>query len=270
MNNVFLFFVRGLPVTCVIIVAAFVLRFLLRKQSKRLVNVIWVFLLFRLLCPIVVEGELGIVSEGMLLFAGALTGAGEYGIENEMDMQEADIYQEHTERNTTRENLAAILNQFVADNPGEGMNLTVNAGQWGENNQSDEKADVGEMIQNTELLYINNQFWIEQFLMRIWWTGIICMLGYNVFSMICLQKKQKSAVPMPGAANVYLWQDDTAPCVIGILRPCIYVPAYLTEEAMDIVIRHETVHIRRKDHLLMLLYYLALCIHWYNPLFWLL
>ena len=35
------------------------------------------------------------------------------------------------------------------------------------------------------------------------------------------------------------------------------------------MLQHEKTHIKRKDYLLMMLYYIALALNWYNPLCWL-
>lgn len=55
----------------------------------------------------------------------------------------------------------------------------------------------------------------------------------------------------------------------GIFRPRIYLPVHLQDEEKKFVIEHEKVHIARKDHLIKMLAYISVCIHWFNPLVWL-
>ena len=63
----------------------------------------------------------------------------------------------------------------------------------------------------------------------------------------------------------------TAPLTYGVLRPVILVPTGLDWEdaaTLDYVFAHEYTHIRRFDALLRLLLMAALCVHWFNPLVW--
>lgn len=229
MNNVFLFFIRGLPVTCIMIAAAFFLRFLLRKQSKRLVNVIWVSLLFRLLCPVTVEGELGIIPQKMILSDEVFA-----SINQSYEAVDTSVYSE------------ADMMEAVSGN------------------------ESIENVQKESLSYGETEFQLEVLLMGIWAVGFCGMLLYTALHIFVIRDKQNYAVVMPGYDNVYRWKDQTAPCVIGVIHPRIYVPANIEKDDLDMVIRHENAHIQRKDYLFILLYYLALCIYWFNPLCWLL
>jgi bla regulator protein BlaR1 len=67
---------------------------------------------------------------------------------------------------------------------------------------------------------------------------------------------------------------DTAPgpMTVGVFRPWIILPAsvdFEDEEFLDHILTHEAMHIRRRDNFLKLLMAAALCLHWYNPLVWL-
>ena len=61
----------------------------------------------------------------------------------------------------------------------------------------------------------------------------------------------------------------TVPFTLGLLHPRIYLPADLQGEARRAVLLHERTHIRRGDCLTKPLYYLVVCMHWWNPLAWL-
>ncbi|MNO62450.1 Regulatory protein BlaR1 [compost metagenome] len=64
----------------------------------------------------------------------------------------------------------------------------------------------------------------------------------------------------------------SAPLTYGIFRPVILMPKatdWDNEQQLKFVFTHEYVHIRRFDALAKLLLTAALCIHWYNPLVWL-
>lgn len=62
-----------------------------------------------------------------------------------------------------------------------------------------------------------------------------------------------------------------APLTYGIFRPVILMPKNTDWEngrQLQYVLAHELVHIRRFDGALKLIMALALCIHWFNPLVW--
>lgn len=63
----------------------------------------------------------------------------------------------------------------------------------------------------------------------------------------------------------------SAPLTYGVLRPVILLPKTaqsLTGEDLSYVLTHEYVHIRRFDALNKLLLIAAVCVHWFNPLVW--
>ena len=68
--------------------------------------------------------------------------------------------------------------------------------------------------------------------------------------------------------NIYLADYIPSPFVMGLFRPKIYLPSTLTETERGYILRHEQYHLRRRDHVVKLLSFLALCVHWFNPLVW--
>ena len=62
-----------------------------------------------------------------------------------------------------------------------------------------------------------------------------------------------------------------SPLTYGVLRPVLLIPTGLDWEdtaTLNYVFAHEYTHIRRFDALLRLLLVAALCVHWFNPLVW--
>ncbi|WP_411350158.1 M56 family metallopeptidase [Paenibacillus sp. WLX2291] len=65
--------------------------------------------------------------------------------------------------------------------------------------------------------------------------------------------------------------DIVSPLTYGIFKPIIIMPIttdWNDQDRLDYVLTHEYVHIRRMDSLIKMLMLLALCLHWYNPLVW--
>jgi beta-lactamase regulating signal transducer with metallopeptidase domain len=63
---------------------------------------------------------------------------------------------------------------------------------------------------------------------------------------------------------------DGAPLTFGVLRPTVVLPPNLSQAELDFVLRHEATHARRRDNLWYYAAAIAIVIHWYNPVVWLL
>lgn len=101
----------------------------------------------------------------------------------------------------------------------------------------------------------------------IWLAGFVGLLIYSVVSLIKLGKKLEEAQHTQG--NVYMTKVIDTPFVIGLIRTKIYFPATLAEKEKFYILLHEQIHIRRGDHIVKLVSFFALCLHWFNPLVWL-
>ena len=100
----------------------------------------------------------------------------------------------------------------------------------------------------------------------LWIMGIAVLLLYSVFSLLSLKKRLKDAVH--DKENIYLCDSLDTPFVMGVLRPRIYLPASLSGAEKEYILLHEQTHIRRFDHVVKILSFFVLCIHWFNPLVW--
>jgi len=101
----------------------------------------------------------------------------------------------------------------------------------------------------------------------IWIVGMGGMLIYNAISSIRLFGQLTGAVHL--RKNIYIGDHIPTPFVLGFVKPRIYLPSSIDVSERRYIIAHERTHIRRGDHVVRLLAYLALCLHWFNPLVWL-
>ena len=106
-----------------------------------------------------------------------------------------------------------------------------------------------------------------QWLSAIWLVGIAVMLIYSAVSYIKLRRRLVEAALLRG--NIYLADRISSPFVMGVVRPKIYMPSDIGESEREYIILHEQCHIRRFDHIVKVLGFAALCVHWFNPLAWL-
>ena len=102
----------------------------------------------------------------------------------------------------------------------------------------------------------------------VWLIGILFFIIYYLLKMFWLNRKIKYSIRLTKYKNVWMWNDNTGACVIGLFRPRIYVPLGCEGPSLDIIVQHETQHIKHFDYLFVYLFYFALAINWYNPLVW--
>lgn len=99
-----------------------------------------------------------------------------------------------------------------------------------------------------------------------WLVGVAVMVLYSGISYLKIRRMVRIAVPL--RENIWIADDIKSPFVIGFIKPKIYLPNNLGEQEQEYIILHEQHHIRRFDHVIKALAFLALTIHWFNPLVW--
>ena len=127
-------------------------------------------------------------------------------------------------------------------------------------------------------------------LLGIWLVGILAMIILVIKSTLRLRNLQKSALPLQNREvhNLYhccleeigIHRDipvySTAflksPIIVGLLKPCIYLPIHLisdyNESDMRYMLLHELQHYKHKDAIAGYLMNLAGVVYWFNPFVW--
>jgi len=100
----------------------------------------------------------------------------------------------------------------------------------------------------------------------LWVLGIIALLVYSLVSILILKRQLKNAELIE--QNIFEAKNLKTPFVLGLIRPKIYLPDRLNATERNYILLHEQTHIRRKDHIIKILAFLTLSIHWFNPLVW--
>ena len=93
--------------------------------------------------------------------------------------------------------------------------------------------------------------------------------GFGVFALTAylrLKYRVRFAVQSLG-----YWECDEIETafILGFLKPRIYIPSRMRPETRDFILAHERTHLEKGDHWFKLVGYLALAVHWFNPLVWL-
>jgi len=98
------------------------------------------------------------------------------------------------------------------------------------------------------------------------WFGIACCFGiYSLYTYLTLKLKVREAVKIPGG-----WECDRIETafILGFIRPKIYIPMGMTPEQQRYILAHERTHLDKGDHWFKMVGFLALALHWFNPLVW--
>lgn len=84
-------------------------------------------------------------------------------------------------------------------------------------------------------------------------------------------QQQKEKMPLRRQIRIRQFDRIGTPLTYGVRRPTILLPNQTLEEqpkTLTYILTHEYVHIRRFDCVSKLLLSAALCLHWFNPLVW--
>ena len=204
-------------------------RMLLRRAPKLFSYALWAVVLFRLLCPVSLPSPFSLM--GLVPAPATEAGRMEYVSLNAPAPEGAAV---------TRHGPASGLNQS-ADRPAEPPAAGAGA------------ADSGDVLVSAAS--------------AVWLCGVGGMAAVNLLQLIRLRRRLIGSIPL--RENIYLADHIPTPFVMGLLRPKIYLPAALSRAEQSYIIQHERHHIRRCDHIIKLLAFAAVCIHWFNPLVWL-
>lgn len=101
----------------------------------------------------------------------------------------------------------------------------------------------------------------------VWIAGMIVLMVYAGVSFLVLKYKVRMSVSVQ--EKVYECEAIDTPFILGIIRPRIYIPCGLSEQALESVLKHEKTHLQRKDHWWKPLGFLVMMIYWFHPLCWL-
>ena len=323
------------------ILAVLLMRLFLRRAPKIFSYMLWLIVLFRLLCPVSFESDISLLNvlgvssvgngtvdfiseslgtegssrvEGLFgnlnmslesagtddeiraaLQEGNTSGNNRYGYAGQGGTTLEDGRRQDIQSETTNPN---IIQQETE--PGETMqDESVNnesvqpdtAGQAAAYEDTDRQGNIQQETEressdkdNTEALIlgslhssqIQSVFSVGSI---VWLIGVAILLLYGFVSYVHLNRKlyrleAKALEPedisaLKNRTRIYRCDDIPTAFVLGLFRPRIYLPANLDETEERYILLHEQVHIKRGDSLYRTVAYLALCLHWFNPLAWL-
>lgn len=226
----------------VIICVVLLCRLMLKRAPKIYSYILWSVVIFRLLCPVSFSAPISVLG----IFD---TPVMEQTLEN-MD-----------DKGTVTSTVAYIPTDIVHTEYPE-ITLPI--------------PGVGDMVSdavNEKLPWGEEQLGADPlefpvtFATYLWIIGIMGMLISGLVFYVRLRGNMVGSLHLQD--NVYVTDYIPGPLVVGMIKPKIYLPSDLDEKEHSYIILHEKQHIRRGDPIFKMVAYIALCIHWFNPLVWL-
>ena len=103
----------------------------------------------------------------------------------------------------------------------------------------------------------------------VWAVVAVCSLFAVCLLYTFTYRELRKAVHVKGI--VYSSEMVMSPVLTGVFRPRIILPPGVDPESTEgkIILEHENVHRKRLDNLWRALAVAAACVHWFNPLVWL-
>lgn len=210
------------------IVVVLLARVILKRAPKIFSYALWAVVLFRLLCPISLSSWFSLMS----LFQAPTTEAGR--------IEYVSLYVPDVQR----------------------PEITVE-GPVSDGNQTADRHVKPPTVEKTAADSIDL---LGRAAGMVWICGVAAMLVFHIVQFIRLCCQLTGSIHLKD--NIYLADYIPTPFVMGLIHPKIYLPSAVPDAQQSYIIQHEKHHIRRWDHVIKLLAFLALCIHWFNPLVW--
>ena len=121
--------------------------------------------------------------------------------------------------------------------------------------------------------------WVALTVIGVWVSGLIAMtaLRFRMWRQIRAAVRASShwavpGLPPPAGVDTRSTAGLMEPCVVGLWRPVLLVPAGieddLTPRQLGAVLAHELCHIRRRDNLTAAVHMLAEAVFWFYPPVW--
>lgn len=98
-----------------------------------------------------------------------------------------------------------------------------------------------------------------------WAVIAACFAIYSLISYLKLKDQVRDAIRIRGG-----WESDKIETafILGFIKPKIYIPMGMDSQSRQNILAHERTHLDKGDHWIKMIGFLALALHWFNPLVW--
>lgn len=227
----------------VVIAVVLFLRLLLRRAPKIFSYILWIAVLFRLICPVAAESTFGLpIMRG---------NSWQMAWEQIQDPKKADAQMQET-------------GQTLLQNGNRTSEISESQSRDGQQNGLGQKAitSAGES-ETAEGDHFSAAFRVAEV---VWSGGVAILFLATLLSYYRLKKKLRAAHQVE--ERIYEMEGLPTPFVAGLRKPCIYLPVGLTGAEREYILAHENVHIKRFDYVFKMVGFFLVIVHWINPMVW--
>lgn len=219
--------------------AVMLIRLAMKKAPKMWAYALWAVVFFRCLCPFSVESGLSV-----------------FNAVNAVPERTAEVEQLET------------LPQMAENSEIENiLPVHTNLNTYGYQTAAPVYPAVLEDVPAAEAVPTKKPVNKYAIMFAVWAVGTGAMALYGIVSYVLLMGRLRTAVKTE--EGVYESDRISTAFSAGFFPPKIYLPCGLFEEEKKLIVAHERVHIRRLDYIVKPVAFLALAVHWFNPLIWL-
>lgn len=99
----------------------------------------------------------------------------------------------------------------------------------------------------------------------VWAAIAACFAIYSLISYLKLKDQVRDAIRIRGG-----WESNKIETafILGFIKPKIYIPMGMDSQSRQNILAHERTHLDKGDHWIKMIGFLALALHWFNPLVW--
>ena len=213
-----------------VILGVILVRIILKKAPRIFTYVLWGVVLIRLIAPnISFESQIGLLPNN-----------NRYIFTDRIYDQIPQINNEPMMDHRSQINTESIMNQYLMDSE-----------------VVEPKEEIPSISSVKVFTFIGSIIWI---------IGMLVIVIYNGLGFMKLKRQLKRAKFVTD--NVYISNEIDSPFVMGVINPRIYIISNLSKLETEFILKHEKCHIKRFDHITRILSFIALTIHWFNPLVW--
>lgn len=156
---------------------------------------------------------------------------------------------------TTKQNTTHIKLSYVSDN------LTISEGLSGMVITSNENFDI-------TFLTFAYLIWISVVFILICYTFLRYITMLKKISRWCSNYEIINSNFIIG--NIFRCSIISTPVLIGVIKTTLLLPDNIQDNELQLVLKHEATHKRRKDVLIKIIVTIIAILHWFNPCVWLL
>jgi len=218
----------------IIALIVMIARYFLRNSPKIYSYILWAAVLLRMICPFSLTLEIPVAAP----------------------QSEQIIVSTQPENTSTPDTFATetLISDPASANPSDEI-------------KESQHTDTPETVFQTPVRPVASNIKVIDVMTATWLIGTACMLGYMAWSYISLYSHVKSSTRVRG--TVFKSDRINTAFVLGLFSPKVYIPSRLSFDDSKSVILHEQTHISRGDHIVKIIAFISLAVHWFNPFIWL-